>query len=128
MEKENPEGEYIQLDFFEFLPGYAGGRSLYKQRGPEHFRQLGYLSAGRTEEERKEAAQRGAVTRLRRLYTVPRTEVYQAHGMRLVERVVPWFPHWATRRRKRPIYVRIEISFEQVEKPEGEIRESDGIR
>jgi len=88
MEKEHAEGEYIQLDFFDFLPGFAGGRSLYKQRGPEHFRQLAYISANRPEHERKQAAQRGAVTRLRRLYTVPRTEIWEGHGMRLVERVV----------------------------------------
>jgi len=115
MEKEHAEGEYIQLDFFDFLPGFAGGRSLYKQRGPEHFRQMAWASAQRPEVERKQAAQRGAVTRLRRLYIVPRTEVYQGHGIRLVERVVPWWPHWATRRRKRPIYVRIEIECKNLE-------------
>src|SRR5215213_7194851 len=115
MEKEHPEGEYIQLDFFEFLPGYAGGRSLLQKRGPEHFRQLAYISANRPEHERRRAAQNAAATRLRRLYTVPRTEVYEGHGMRLVERVVPWFPHWATKRRKRPIYVRIELECVDLE-------------
>jgi hypothetical protein len=109
MEQEHPETDYVQLDFFDFLPGYAGGRSLYKQRGSEHFRQLASISAGRPEHERKQAARNGALTRLRRLYTVPRTEVYEGHGIRLVERVVPWWPHWATRRRKRPVYVRIEL-------------------
>jgi hypothetical protein len=115
MEKEHPSGEYVQLDFFNLLPGFAGGRSLYKQRGPEHFRQLAYASANRPEYARKQAARNAALTRLRRLYTVPRTEVWEGHGMRLVERVIPWWPHWATRRRKRPIYVRIELSCEQVE-------------
>jgi hypothetical protein len=79
---------------------------------------MAYISANRPEHERKQAAKNGALTRLRRLYTVPRTEVYKGHGMRLVERVVPWFPHWATKRRKRPIYVRIEIEFRKLDKEE----------
>jgi hypothetical protein len=108
MDKECTEGDY-QTDFFDLLPGFAGGRSLVKQRGPEYFRTLAYISANRPESERKRSAQEAALTRLRRLFTVPRTEVYEGHGMRLVERIVPWFPHWATKRRKRPIYVRIEI-------------------
>jgi len=118
MVKEHPDGVYIQLDFFDFLPGYAGGRSLYNQRGSEHFRQMAWASAQRPESERKQAARNGALTRLRRLSTVPRTEVWEGHGMRLVERVVPWWPHWATKRRKRPIYVRIEIECRDLDEEE----------
>jgi hypothetical protein len=114
MQKERPDTDYVQLDFFDFLPGYAGGRALYLQRGREHFRQLASISAGRPEHERKRTAQAAALTRLRRLYTVPRTEVWEGHGLRLVERVVPWWPHWATKRRKRPIYVRIELECRRV--------------
>src|SRR5690349_7259394 len=118
MEKESTEGDYYQLDFFDLLPGYAGGRSLLLKRGPEHFRQMAYISASRTEEERKRSAQEAALTRLRRLYTVPRTEIWEGHGMRLVERVVPWFPHWATKRRKKPIYVRIVLECRNLKEEE----------
>jgi hypothetical protein len=97
MDKECTEGDYYQTDFFDLLPGFAGGRSLVKQRGTEHFRQMAYISASRSEAERKRSAQEAALTRLRRLYTVPRTEIYEGHGIRLVERIVPWWPHWATK-------------------------------
>ena len=46
---------------------------------------------------------------MRRLYTIPRTEVYEELEDLVTERIVPWFPHWSTRRRKRPIFVRIEL-------------------
>jgi len=118
MQKEQPDTTYVQEDFFHLLPGYAGGKALLIQRGPEHFRQLAWASAQRPEEERKQAARRGAMTRLRKLYTVPRTEVFEGYGMRLVERVVPWWPHWATKRRRRPIYVRIELEFRHLEDEE----------
>jgi hypothetical protein len=56
-----------------------------------------------------------AITRLCRLYTVPHTEVYEGHELRLVEQVVPWWPHWSTKCRKRPVYVRIEIECRALE-------------
>jgi hypothetical protein len=119
MQQEHAPTDYVQEDFFHLLPGFAGGRALYIQRGPEHFRNLAYISAGRPEEERRLAALRGALTRLRRLYTVPRTEVSDWPVFdtiyRITERVIPWFPDRG-RKRKRPVFVRIELSVEKVEK------------
>jgi hypothetical protein len=110
MQQEHRPTDYVQLDFFDFLPGFAGGRALYHQRGAEHFRQLAWASARRPEHERKQAARNGVLTRLRRLYTVPRTVQFVELDELVTERIVPWWPHQKNRqRRKRPVYVRIEL-------------------
>jgi hypothetical protein len=112
---------YIQLDFFHLLPGSAGGRALRGQRGSEYFSELARNAAARrTPQERKAIHQKGITERLRRLYTIPKTvtslQIGHTATWRITERVIPWWPHRATRRRKRPVMVRIELSVEEVEK------------
>src|SRR5215210_6186299 len=111
MEQEHVPTDYHQLDFFHLLPGSAGGRALRDLRGSEYFSELARNAAAKkTKEERQAIHKKGVVERLRRLYSIPRTEVYEELEDLVTERVVPWFPHWSTRRRKRPIFVRIELS------------------
>jgi hypothetical protein len=115
MEKEHLDGEYIQLDFYHLLPGSAGGRALRDLRGSEYFSELAKNAAAKkTKEERQAIHKKGVKERLRRLYSIPRTEVYKELEDLVTERVVPWFPHWSTRRRKRPIFVRIELSRDKI--------------
>jgi hypothetical protein len=110
MEHEHPVTDYVQEDFFHLLPGFAGGRALRDVRGAAHFRHLAWLSAGRPEHERKQAARNASITRLRRLYTVPRTVQFLELDELVTERIVPWWPHQKNRqRRKRPVFVRIEL-------------------
>src|SRR3954466_12001594 len=99
------EAQYYQLDFFHLLPGSAGGRALRDLRGSEYFSELAKNAAAKkTKEERQAIHKKGVAERLRRLYTTPRTEVSDWPVFdtvyRITERVVPWFPHWATQRRK----------------------------
>jgi hypothetical protein len=112
---ENRSDNFVQLDFFALLPGFAGGRALLEQRGVEHFRQLAQLSAQRNEHERRTAARNGSATRLRRLYHEPRTRVYVELDELVRERIVPWWPHQKRKQhRKRPVFVRIEVAREQI--------------
>jgi hypothetical protein len=119
MAKEHHDGDFIQLNFYHLLPGSAGGRALRDLRGSEYFSELARNAAARrTREERQAIHQKGVSERRRRLYTIPRTVVHEEVGYRITERVVPWWPHWATKRRKRPIYVRIEIECKNLEEEE----------
>lgn len=107
----NTEGEYDQLSFFSLLPGSAGGRALRAVRGNDYFSTLAQTAAqNRTAQERQELARKSAQERQRRRHSSPRTVSYIEAGFRVVERVVPWWPHQTNRqRRKRPIFVRIEV-------------------
>lgn len=105
------EGEYVQLSFFSLLPGSAGGRALRALCSEDYFATLAHTAAqNRTAQERQELAVKSAKERQRRRYYSPHTVSYIEAGFRVVERVVPWWPHQPNRqRRKRPIFVRIEI-------------------
>jgi len=39
----------------------------------------------------------------------PRTDICEELGYLVTERIVPWWPHRGTQRRKRPVFVRIEL-------------------
>src|SRR3954469_3458915 len=107
---EQTETDYLQHDFFHLFPGFAGGRALREQHGSEHFRHLAWLSSQRSAHERRQTAQNAIATRLRRLYTIPRTCVYRELDELVTERIVPWWPHQKNRQRwKRPMFVRIEL-------------------
>jgi hypothetical protein len=112
---ENHDTVYHQLDFFHLLPGSAGGRALRALKGNGYFAELARNAAARrTKEERQAIHTKGVQERLRRLYTIPRTEVSMWQGCsvtyELTERVIPWWPHQKNRhRRKRPVFVRIEL-------------------
>jgi hypothetical protein len=115
MEKEHPSGEYVQLDFFSLLPGSAGGRALRDRKGSEYFSELARNAAARkTREERQAIHQKGVAERLRRLYSIPRTEIYEELEDLVVERIIPYWSHRRTKRRRRPVFVRIELSREKV--------------
>jgi hypothetical protein len=122
MEKE--ECRYHQLSFFHLLRGSAGGRALRDQRGKEYFSEMARNAAARrTKEERRAIAKKAKDERRRRLFTTPRTEVTDWSVFdtiyRITERVIPWWPHQKSRRRRtRPIFVRIELSVEQIERQE----------
>jgi hypothetical protein len=103
--------EYEQLDFFELLPGVAGGRALRRLKGDDYFAKLGEKGGAATRDRHGEAhlrkiAQEGAQKARKKKYSTPRT-VKQWHGG--IERIVPYWPPKSTKRRKRPIYVRIEL-------------------
>ncbi len=103
--------QYMQLDFFALLPGAAGGRALFAQRGSEHFRQLAQRSALRPPQARQEAAYKASATRKYRRYKLPRTRVFVELDELVTERIVPYWPHQPyRRRRKRPVFVRIELA------------------
>jgi hypothetical protein len=115
------EACYYQLDFFDLLPGSAGGRALRDRRGSEYFSELAKNAAARkTKEERQAIHQKGVTSRLRRLYTVPRTVTSIQEGLnaawRVTERIIPYWPRRTTCRRKKPVMVRIELSVQEVEK------------
>jgi hypothetical protein len=128
MEKECLPTDYVQLDFFALLPGSAGGRALRDLRGCAYFAELARNAAARrTAAERQAIHQKGVKERLRRLYTIPRTvtsiQIGYTTAWRVTERIVPWFPHWS-RKRKRPVFVRIELSVEEVERYRAEEEEA----
>jgi hypothetical protein len=84
-------------------------------------------AARRTPEERQAIHRKGVKERLRRLYTIPRTvtsiQIGYTAACRVTERIVPWFPH-GSRKRKRPVFVRIELSVEEVERYRAEEEEA----
>jgi len=108
---EQKETEYFQLDFFGLLPGAAGGRALRALKGNGYFADLARTAAtNRSPEEREEIHQKSASERRRRLYHIPRTVRFIELDELVTERVVPWWPHQKNRqRRKRPVFVRIEL-------------------
>jgi len=108
---QEKETDYIQLDFFGLLPGAAGGRALRTLKGKEYFADLAHKAAQKQPDGyMRDLGRRGGEERRRRLYTHPRTVSYTIAGYRITERVVPWWPHQNRRqRRKRPVFVRIEL-------------------
>lgn len=106
------DAQYIQRDFFSLLPGSAGGRALLEKYGTEYFRVLGQKAAHRPDEERHRSAQQAAQTRLRRLYTTPRTVISYELDEAVIHRVIPYWP--ARSRRCRPVWVKIELARRRV--------------
>jgi hypothetical protein len=101
-----------QRDFYELLPGVPGGRKLRDQRGVEYLRQLGQRGGMSTRDRYgaahlRQLGQRGGYARAGRLYAQART-IRAWDGFRY--RVIPWWPHQRRRqRRKRPVFVRVEL-------------------
>lgn len=101
-----------QQDFYILLPGVAGGRSVRDRRGVEYLRELARRGGQATRDRYgrahlAELAKRGGFAKAGRLYAEART-IRAWDGYRY--RVVPWWPHQRRRqRRKRPVYVRIEL-------------------
>jgi hypothetical protein len=100
-----------QRELWELLPGAAGGQEVVRQRGRAYFAQIG-ARGGRATRDRygvvylREIAQRGGETTRAKYHHEPRT-IYTWYGAK--ERVVPYWPTKATKRRKHPIYVHIEL-------------------
>lgn len=113
---EQQKNEYVQLDFFGLLPGVAGGRKLRALRSNDYFAEPARSGAAqRSKEQRQLLARKSACERRRRLYTTPRTVSYVEAGFLITERIVPWWPHQNNRqRRKRPVFVRIELSRDRL--------------
>lgn len=109
--------EFHQTDFFSLLPGSAGGRALKEKRGTGHFVEMARAAAAeRSPEERQAIAHKAARERRRRLYSWPRTVCREMAGWRIIERVIPYWPHQKGRRRRtRPMFVRIEVAVTEVE-------------
>ena len=95
----------------ELQRGSAGGRAVVEQRGAIYMRQLA-SAGGRTTVKRygidhmRQLASAGGREKRRRTYTWPRT-LHTWYGT--LERRIPLWPTRATRRRRRPIFVRIEL-------------------
>lgn len=98
-----------QHDLYSLLPGVAGGRALVAQRGRRHLVEMG-TTGGRTtalrygREYMRELAARGGRAKRHKQYTMPAT-ITAWDGV--TYRRVPYWP--ARRRRKRPVFVRIEL-------------------
>jgi hypothetical protein len=107
---------YYQSDFFGLLPGAAGGRALRALKDSEYFREIARTAAKkRSKEVRQAIASKAAHERRRRLYTIVRTVNYVELDERVTERIIPWWPHQKNRqRRKRPVFVRVEVQRERV--------------
>src|SRR5689334_10016073 len=108
---EQQECTSVQLDFFGLLPGAAGGRALRALKSNNYFAELARRAdTRRTDAQRQAIAQRSAYERRRRLYHIPRTVQYYELDELVTERIVPWWPHQKNRqRRKRPVFIRIEL-------------------
>ncbi len=89
----------------------AGGRALRALRGNDYFAELARTAVrNRSEEKREEIRQKSIIERRRRLYHIPRTVRYIELDEQVTERIVPWWQHQKNRqRRKRPVFVRIEL-------------------
>jgi hypothetical protein len=103
--------EVRQRELNELLPGSAGGRKLRRLKGREYFVELGRRGGKATRDRYgldylRDLARRGGEA-LRRLYHHEPRTVRPWYGGK--ERIVPYWPAKATKRRKRPIYVRIEL-------------------
>jgi hypothetical protein len=116
---EQQEIGYVQLDFFGLLPGAAGGRALRALKGNGYFAELARTAAtNRSKEERQEISQKSQNEHRRRLYHIPRTVCYLELDEMVTERIVPWWPHQKNRqRRKRPVFVRIELERSRLTEP-----------
>src|SRR3712207_2034598 len=104
-----------QRELWELLPGAAGGQELRRQKGRDYFAQLG-ARGGTTTRDRygadylRELGHRGGEANRKRYHSTPQT-LHPWYGG--VERRIPYWPPKATKRRKRPLYVRVELEEEQ---------------
>jgi hypothetical protein len=100
-----------QRELWELLPGAPGGQELKRRKGREYFAELGRRGGATTRDRYgvdylKDLAQRGGEANRKRYHTTPRT-VHPWYGG--VERSIPYWPPTMTKRRKRPVYVRVEL-------------------
>ena len=104
-----------QKELWDLMPGAAGGCELARCKGREYFVELG-KQGGATTRDRygaeylKALAARGGEANRQRYHTQPRT-IHPWYGG--TERSVPYWPPRSTKRRKQPIYIRIEIENEE---------------
>jgi hypothetical protein len=103
--------EAEQSELTDLLPGSAGGSALRRLKGREYFVELGRRGGKATRdrygvEHLRRLSERGGEANRRRYRTIPKT-IHPWYGGE--ERRVPFWPPRATKRRKRPVYVRIEI-------------------
>ena len=100
-----------QIDLGALFPGAPGGRALAGRRGRAYFIELGRRGGCKTRDlygvaHLRTLAQKGAAEKRRRLHTWPATitswdgETY---------RRVPYWPARRSSRRRRPVFVRIEL-------------------
>jgi hypothetical protein len=100
-----------QQSLFDLVPGSPGGRALAGLRGPAYFRERG-SRGGCTTVHRygrvhmRQLASAGGRERRRRLYSWPITIIACAS---VIERRIPYWPAHSTRRRRRPVFVYIEV-------------------
>ncbi len=102
-----------QRSLSELQRGSAGGRALVEQRGVEYLRQLASAGGSSTVARYgvahlRQLASAGGLEKRRRAYSWPRT-IRPWYGG--VERRVPYWPARSTRRRRRPVFVRIEVQL-----------------
>jgi hypothetical protein len=100
-----------QKELQELLPGVAGGQALRRLKGRDYFAELGRRGGTQTRDRYgnaylRELAQRGGEATRKNYHSKPRTVEPWYGG---VERRIPYWPSTATKRRKRPLYVRIEL-------------------
>jgi hypothetical protein len=103
--------QFEQRELRDLLPGATGGRALRRLKGRDYFVKLGERG-GRTTRDRygkeylKELAHRGGEATRKRYHCQVRT-VQPWYGG--IERRIPYWPPQSTKRRKRPLYIRIEL-------------------
>lgn len=103
-----------QKELWELMPGAVGGRKLAELKGRQYFVELGKQGGAKTKERYgveylKTIAQRGGEATRQRYHTQPRT-IHPWYGG--AERHIPYWPPRSTKRRKHPIYVRIDMESE----------------
>jgi hypothetical protein len=106
-----------QKDLWGLLPGGAGGQELSRQKGSDYFAELGHHGCIATRDRYgidylKELAQRGGEANRKRYHSQPQT-IHPWYGG--TERRIPYWPPRMTKRRKRPVYIRIEMGAETSE-------------
>jgi hypothetical protein len=104
-----------QKELWELMPGAPGGRELARPKGRAYFVELGQRGGATTRNRYgtdylKALAQRGGKATRQRYHNQPRT-IHPWYGG--TERSIPYWPPRSTKRRKRPVYIRIEIEREE---------------
>lgn len=101
-----------QSKLSDLLPGSAGGRRLVELRGRDHLVKLG-ASGGRSTARRhgveymRQLGASGGRAKRRRQYMTPAT-IKSWDGV--IYRRIPYWPHQPQRRRRRrPVFVRVEL-------------------
>jgi hypothetical protein len=75
-------------------------------------------ATNRSREEREDIIRKSVNERQRRLYHTPRTVRFIELDELVIERVVQWWPHQRNRqRRKRPVFVPIELEQARLTQP-----------